>query len=218
MQPHFLNFLIYLDTGNLSKGYDSSMIIKIDDVVLAGKSVILEPLTHNHRGQLLDAALTLPKSPVTVLPMADTVDAYMDFAFSQKKADGALPLVMLEAGSRKVIGCSRYFALVAAERKVEIGYTWISKAYQRTIINTEAKYLMLEHAFEKLDFLRVEFCTDYLNFNSRRAIERIGGKLDGVMRYNKIMPDGRVRDTAIYSIIAPEWINIKKYLSHKLNN
>ena len=108
-----------------------------------------------------------------------------------------------------------YFNINEQNRRLEIGYTWYRSSVQRGPINTQAKRLLLTHAFETLNCVGVEFRTHFMNHQSRRAIERLGAKLDGILRSNRIMPDGSLRDTCVYSIIAPEWPTIRAHLDHK---
>jgi RimJ/RimL family protein N-acetyltransferase len=119
-------------------------------------------------------------------------------------------------GSR-VIGSTRYMNIDAANHRVEIGTTWIAKSWQRTFVNTHAKFLMLRHAFEVLGCNAVELRTHRLNDQSRAAIERLGAKLDGILRQHMIMPDGHIRDTAVYSIVRDEWLAVKAELERKMS-
>jgi len=115
-----------------------------------------------------------------------------------------------------VVGSTRYFNVDAVNRRLEIGHTWYAKRVQRTALNTEAKLLLLAHAFEKLNCIAVEFRTNFFNFASREAIARLGAKQDGVLRHHQVMPDGSLRDTVVFSIIAPEWPAVKKNLLWQL--
>ena len=124
-----------------------------------------------------------------------------------------LPFAIIENASGKSVGMTTYMNIDAANHRLEIGSTWYRKSAQRTGINTECKYLMLGHAFETLDCIAVEFRTHFINHQSRRAIERLGAKLDGVLRAHMVMPNGTIRDTCVYSIVASEWPTIKAHLS-----
>ena len=129
---------------------------------------------------------------------------------------GALPFVVREPATRDIVGSTRYFNVDAVHRRLEIGHTWYAKRVQRTALNTEAKLLLLTHAFEMLRCIAVEFRTSYLNFASREAIARLGAKQDGVLRHHQILPDGTLRDTVVFSIVAPEWPAVKKNLAWRL--
>jgi len=119
---------------------------------------------------------------------------------------------VIDTANGKAIGMTNYLNIDAANRRVEIGGTWYRASAQRTGVNTECKYLLLRHAFETLDCNAVEFRTHYINQRSRQAIERLGAKLDGILRAHMIMPNGTLRDTCVYSIIAPEWPTVKAHL------
>jgi len=127
-----------------------------------------------------------------------------------------LPFTVIERGSGRIVGMTTYMNIDAAGPRVEIGSTWYAKSVQRTALNTEAKLLLLGHAFETLNCLAVEFRTHFFNHASRRAIERLGAKLDGILRSHLRTPNGTIRDTCVYSIIAPEWPTVKAHLQRKL--
>jgi len=129
---------------------------------------------------------------------------------------GALPFVIREAPTDAIVGSTRYFNVDAVNRRLEIGHTWHAKRVQRTAVNTEAKLLLLTHAFEALDCIAVEFRTHFFNFASREAIARLGAKQDGVLRSHQLLPDGSLRDTVVFSIIAPEWPAAKRNLVWRL--
>ena len=141
---------------------------------------------------------------------------WLDTALSLQRKNEALPFVIVENFSGKIVGATRYCNIDAPSRRLEIGYTWYAKRVQRTAINTEAKLLLLRHAFEQLKCIAVEFRTDWLNTTSQRAIERLGAKRDGLLRNHKIMPDGRIRDTVVYSILNTEWFGVEQNLNYKL--
>jgi RimJ/RimL family protein N-acetyltransferase len=124
--------------------------------------------------------------------------------------------VIREIATGDVVGSTRYFNVDAANRRLEIGHTWYAKRVQRTAVNTECKLLLLTHAFEALGCIAVEFRTHFFNFASREAIARLGAKQDGILRNHQIMPDGTLRDTVVFSIIAPEWPTVKRHLEHRL--
>jgi RimJ/RimL family protein N-acetyltransferase len=127
-----------------------------------------------------------------------------------------LPFAVIDPRTAKAVGMTTYMNIDAPNRRVEIGSTWYRKSVQRTPVNTECKLLLLTHAFESLDCVCVEIRTHFFNHASRRAIERLGAKLDGVLRNNRILPSGNIGDTCVYSIIASEWSTVKMHLSWKL--
>lgn len=135
---------------------------------------------------------------------------------SLQRSGSMLPFVVIDARSGRAVGMTTYMDIDAANRRVEIGSTWYRKSVQRTAINTECKLLLLQHAFEALDCIAVEFRTHFFNHQSRRAIERLGAKLDGVLRNHRRASDGTLRDTCVYSIIAPEWPTVRSHLNHQL--
>ena len=127
-----------------------------------------------------------------------------------------LPFAVILNETGKAIGMTTYLNIEAAHRRVEIGGTWYRRSVQRTGLNTECKFLLLQHAFEQLDCIAVEFRTHFMNQQSRRAIERLGAKFDGILRAHMIMPNGTIRDTAVYSITAPEWPAAKANLTWQM--
>jgi RimJ/RimL family protein N-acetyltransferase len=143
--------------------------------------------------------------------------AYIEAALKLQSEGSALPFATVDKASRQAVGSTRFANIDRANRRVEIGWTWIGVRWQRTAVNTEAKYLMLRHAFETLGCIRVEFKTDALNEKSRRALLRIGARQEGVFRKHMLMPDGRVRDSVYFSIIDSEWPEIKTGLENKLS-
>ena len=129
---------------------------------------------------------------------------------------GALTFVIRDNASGDIVGSTRYFNVDATHRRLEIGHTWHARRAQRTAINTECKLLLLAHAFEVLDCIAVEFRTNFFNFQSRAAIARLGARQDGILRNHQILPDGTLRDTVVFSIIAAEWPAVKRHLAHQL--
>lgn len=191
----------------------------IKDITLEGQHVILEPLTQHHRDDLLKAASDgeLWTLWYTSIPGPDSVDDYLAQALDMKENMGALPfLIRDKAGSP--IGSSRYFNVDEKNQRLEIGYSFYAKSVQRTAVNTEAKLLLLTHAFETLGAIAVEFRTHWHNQASRAAIARLGAKQDGVLRNHQRMRDGTLRDTVVFSIIMSEWPAVKKGLQFKLNH
>ncbi len=129
-----------------------------------------------------------------------------------------MPFIIIHKPSNTIVGSTRYFNIDHQNNRLEIGHTWIAKSYRRTAVNTESKFLLLEYAFERLKCIAVEIRTDALNTISRKAIERLGAKEDGILRSHKIMRAGRIRNTVCYSIIQPEWSPVKDNLLQKMLN
>ena len=192
--------------------------MKLEPVTLEGRSVRLEPLTAAHHAALCEVGLDpeLWRLIPYRVSTADEMRDYIGSALEAQAAGTAIPFATVERASRRVIGSTRYMNIDAANRRVEIGATWISKPWQRTAINTEAKYLMLRHAFETLGCIRVELKTDALNQQSRQAILRIGAREEGTLRQHMVTWSGRLRDTVYYSILDSEWPGVKANLEPKL--
>jgi len=190
----------------------------LSPVVLEGRHVRLEPLTIAHVDDLrrVSADGELWKLWYTAVPAPDAVAAYVEAALAQQAAGTALPFVVRARASGEIVGCTRYAHAEAANRRLEIGYTWYAPAVQRSAVNTECKWLLLRHAFETLGCIRVEFLTHWLNQRSRAAIERLGAKQEGVLRNHRILPDGSWRDTVVFSIIESEWPAVNTHLAFKL--
>jgi RimJ/RimL family protein N-acetyltransferase len=187
-------------------------------VTLAGRQVTLEPLAAEH-ADALRAAVTdgaLSQLWVTGVPAPEGVDAWIAAALAMREREGALPFAVRERSSGAVVGSTRYFHVDAGNRRLEIGHTWYARRVQRTGLNTECKLLLLTHAFEVLDCIAVEFRTHFFNFASRAAIARLGAKQDGILRQHQIQPDGSLRDTVVFSIIASEWPAVKRHLRFEL--
>lgn len=193
-------------------------MIRLHPVVLEGHGVHLEPLTPRHRDALAAAAADgeLWRLWFTSAPAPDGVDAYIAEALAGQKAGHMLPWVVREASSGDVIGTSRYHDVVADADRVEIGYTWYAKRWQRTHVNTACKLLLLGHAFDTVGCAVVGLRTDNFNFTSQRAIEALGAKRDGVIRHHRRRPDGSIRDTVMYSILAGEWPDVRRHLELRL--
>ena len=192
--------------------------MQIDPVTLAGQHVRLEPLTAAHADALVAAAADgeLWNSTVTLIPSHANVDEYIDAALKGQASGRELPFVIINQSTGKMVGTTRFYDIEPHDRRVAIGYTWLSRSAQRTAINTEAKLLLLTHAFESWHCIRVELITDFLNEQSRAAILRLGAKEEGVLRSHMIMPGGRVRDSVCFSIIDKEWPEVKDRLLDKL--
>ncbi|MCC8391549.1 GNAT family N-acetyltransferase [Paraburkholderia sp. MMS20-SJTR3] len=209
---------------------------------LSGTSVELQPLREEHAPALVEAAADgqLWDMKLTVVPGAATIDAYIAGALAGRAAGTVMPFVIVRrargvggvsgdasgnasgsalddaAATDRIVGSTRFWKIDRANRKLEIGHTWLAASAQRSAVNTEAKYLLLRHAFEVLHCVRVQFTTDELNDRSRAAILRIGAKQEGVVRHERIMPDGRKRNSVRFSIIDDEWPSVKAMLEAKL--
>lgn len=178
-----------------------------DTPTLSGQLVELRPLGSVGAEQLLAAAADgeLWNLKVTNVPGPDTVGAYLAKAFEGERAGTVMPFAIVHRETGRVVGSTRFWKIDRANRKLEIGHTWLGASMQRSGANTECKYLLLVHAFEVLGCVRVQFTTDVLNEKSRAAILRIGATQEGIVRHERIMPDGRKRDSVRFSIIDDEW-------------
>jgi RimJ/RimL family protein N-acetyltransferase len=185
---------------------------------LMGKLVELRPLQQDHAALLLQAAADgqLWNMKITVVPGPQTVDSYVATALQGRGAGTVMPFVIVRRDTGETVGSTRFWKIDRANRKMEIGHTWLSESVQRSGINTEAKYLLLTHAFEVMEAVRVQFTTDELNEKSRAAILRIGAKQEGIVRHERIMPDGRKRNSVRFSIIDSEWADVKAMLQQKM--
>src|SRR5437773_3765986 len=168
-------------------------------VTLEGRHVRLEPLVPAHADALVAAARDgeMWNTTVTIIPDAAGVNNYIQAALTGQSAGKELPFVIISRSSNAVVGTTRFYDISAPDRKAAIGYTWLSQSAQRTAINTEAKLLLLTHAFEVWNCVRVELITDVLNEQSRAAILRLGAKQEGILRRHLILPSGRRRDAAV---------------------
>lgn len=166
-------------------------------------------------GAILDGELW--RLHVTLVPHPADIDVFMENADQLEARGEGMAFATIDKSTRRIAGSTRFMNADTANRRIEIGYTFLGKTWQKTAINTEAKLLMLAHAFETLHLNRVELLTDYLNQASRQAILRLGAKEEGILRNHMVMPDGRVRDSVMYSIIKTEWPGIKRHLLFKLN-
>jgi len=192
----------------------------IEPVTLTGSTVILEPLSLEHADDIGKAVKDgeLWKLWFTNIPSPEKVEEYIKTALHQRENAGWMPFVVREKISNKIIGSTRYCNVDEANQRLEIGYTFYAKNYQRSAVNTESKYLLLSHAFEKLDAIAVELRTHWHNHKSRAAIARLGAKQDGVLRNHTKSTDGVIRDTVVFSIINSEWPAVKRSLEFKLND
>jgi len=189
-------------------------------VSLIGQKIRLRPLTEQDADALLLAASDgeLWNMQLTNIPSPDTVAQYINIAITGRNAGTVLPFVIEEIASGKPIGSTRLWKIDTQNRKLEIGHTWLSVSWQRTYANTEAKLLLLTHAFEVMNCVRVQFTTDELNEKSRNAILRLGAKQEGIVRHERIMPNGRKRNSVRFSIIDEEWPEVRGNLHSKLQS
>jgi RimJ/RimL family protein N-acetyltransferase len=187
-------------------------------ITLTGTTVELQPLQREHSVALLQAAADgeLWNLKVTNVPGPDTVDTYIDTALAGREAGTVIPFTIVCRDTGQVVGSTRFWKVDRVNRKLEIGHTWLAQSTQKTGINTEAKLLLLTYAFEVLDCVRVQFTTDELNEKSRAAILRLGAVQEGIVRHERIMPDGRKRNSVRFSIIDSEWPQVKAHLQAKL--
>lgn len=194
-------------------------LVRLEPVVLQGRHVRLVPMTLDHVPALWEAASDPELWRLTVSRMDGEGDMrrYVQAALDGQARGTALPFVTLDAAGERVIGSTRFGSIEAAHRRVEIGWTWIAAPWQRTAVNTEAKYLMLRHAFEALGCIRVELKTDVLNQRSRRAILRIGAREEGILRKHAITDAGRIRDTVYFGIVDDDWPLVKARLESMLH-
>ncbi|RQT16994.1 GNAT family N-acetyltransferase [Burkholderia contaminans] len=192
--------------------------VSLEPPILTGERVELRPLDSSDRQALLDAAADgqLWNLKVTVVPGPETIDTYLDTALQGRATGTVMPFAIVDRASGRVIGSTRFWKIDRKNRKLEIGHTWLSESAQRTRANTEAKWLLLGYAFDVLHCVRVQFTTDELNEKSRAAILRLGAKQEGIVRHERIMPDGRKRNSVRFSIIDDEWPEVRARLLEKL--
>ncbi|MBU6469719.1 MAG: GNAT family N-acetyltransferase [Gammaproteobacteria bacterium] len=188
--------------------------------VLEGNHVQLEPLSMNHLDALCAVGLEpeLWRWTPNQVCDRDEMRAYVEAALEDERRGQSQPFATVLKQSGQAVGSTRYLNMDMKNRRVEIGATWVGKPWQRTPVNTEAKYLMLRHAFEILDCVRVELKTDALNECSRRAVLRLGAKKEGTLRRHVLTYTGRMRDTVYFSILNGEWPSVKARLQEKLNS
>ncbi|GMO10992.1 MULTISPECIES: GNAT family N-acetyltransferase [Bradyrhizobium] len=190
-----------------------------DPVTLRGQHARLEPLSQQHLDGLVTAVKDgeLSKLWYTAIPLPDNMAKEIDRRLGLQAAGSMLPFTVFDAGGN-IVGMTTYMNIDAANRRVEIGSTWYGKSAQRGPLNTQCKLLLLRHAFETLNCIAVEFRTHFFNHQSRRAIERLGAKQDGILRSHQVAPNGSLRDTVVYSITAAEWPTVRTHLEFQLND
>jgi RimJ/RimL family protein N-acetyltransferase len=189
----------------------------LEPVTLSGRHVELVPLSQGHRDALAEAVGDgeLWRLWYTSVPSPEGMAAEIDRRLGLQTAGYMLPFTVVQGPGGRPVGMTTYMNIDTAGLRVEIGSTWYAARVQRTLLNTEAKLLLLAHAFDRLGCLAVEFRTHFMNHASRRAIERLGAKLDGVLRHHQ-RSDGTLRDTCVYSVTAPEWPAVRSHLSWQL--
>ena len=189
-----------------------------ESCTLTGQFVSLVPLSMNHHDDLLAAVNDgeLYRLWYTAIPAPEKIEAEIERRLGLRNAGSMLPFAVIEPSTGRAVGMTSYMNIDAVNKRVEIGSTWYRKSVQRSALNTECKLLLLQYAFEMLQCIAVELRTHFMNIQSRRAIERLGAKLDGVLRAHMVMPNGTLRDTAVYSITAAEWPAVKTNLLWQL--
>ena len=191
----------------------------IEPVMLLGQHVILKPLDESHHLELSEAVQDgeLWKLWYTFIPSPENMLTEIQRRLELQQQGQMLPFTVFERQSGKLLGMTSFMHIEAAHRRLEIGSTWYRQSAQRRAVNTEAKQLLLNHAFEVLNCIAVEFRTSSFNFKSRAAIERLGAKLDGILRSHQIVKDDILRDTYVYSILRSEWSAVRQNLVFKLH-
>lgn len=188
-------------------------------VTLSDRGITLRPLTLDDEAGLKTAAADgeLWQIRVTSVPEPEATRRYIEDALAMREAGNRFAFAVTLTETGQVIGCTSYHDIVPAVKRVEIGWTWYARSYQRTHINTTAKLLLLQHAFDTLGCHVVGWRTDNYNFASQRAIERLGAKKDGVIRGHALRRDGTIRDTVMYSLRSGEWPDVRAHLLHQLD-
>lgn len=191
----------------------------LQPVTLHASRATLEPLARRHSDDLVEATKDgeLWRLWYTTVPSPESMGADIDRRLALQANGAMLPFAVIDNTTARAVGMTTYMNVDVVNRRVEIGSTWYRKAVQRTEINTQCKLMLLTHAFETLGCIAVEFRTHFFNQQSRRGIERLGAKLDGILRNHQVMPKGTLRDTCVYSVIAGEWPTVKAHLAFQLN-
>lgn len=190
----------------------------LQPVTLSGQHVELKPLQKSHEEGLIAAVNdgNLWELWYTSIPRPEGMAGEIERRLKLQDEGKMLPFTVFDKAKNQIVGMTTYMNVDLKGPRVEIGSTWYARSVQRSPLNTEAKLLLLTHAFEQLNCLAVEFRTHFINQQSRRAIERLGAKLDGILRSHQCMPDGSLRDTCVYSIVAAEWPTVRNHLRYKL--
>ncbi len=194
------------------------MAIWPEEFTVKGKHVLVTPLRMDHESDLIEAAADgeLHRLWYTSIPTPEGVGAEINRRLSLRETGSMLPFAIIDKASGRAVGMTTYMNIDADNKRVEIGSTWYRKSVQRGPLNTECKFLLLQHAFEHLECIAVEFRTHFVNHQSRSGIERLGAKLDGILRSHMVSENGTLRDTAVYSIIACEWPTVKAHLTWQM--
>jgi N-acetyltransferase len=192
--------------------------LRVEPVVLEGTHVRLEPLSLSHLDGLCEVGIVeeLWRWIPTQVTTPEQMKAYVELALTERANGVSMPFAQIERKTGQVIGSTRYMNIEKTHRRLEIGSTWVAPPWQRSAINTEAKYLLFRHAFDDLGCMRVELKTDSLNEKSRNAILRIGAKQEGIFRNHMITSTGRIRHTVYFSVIDSEWTGVKAELERRL--
>jgi RimJ/RimL family protein N-acetyltransferase len=190
----------------------------LEPTTLRGTYATLVPLSHEHHDGLVEALGDgqLWKLWYTTIPSPDQLPEEIERRLAMQRDGSCLPFTVISAATGTVVGRTNYLNVDAVNRRLEIGGTWYRSSLQRTAINTQCKLLLLSHAFETLDCIAVEFRTHFCNHQSRRGIERLGAKLDGILRSHQAGPNGLLRDTCVYSVIACEWPTVRQHLTWRI--
>jgi RimJ/RimL family protein N-acetyltransferase len=190
----------------------------LEPITLHNPGAMLEPLSQTHLAALIDSVQDgeLWNLWYTSIPPPDQMAAEIDRRLALQSQGSMLPFAVIDPATGRAVGMTTYMHVDAVHRRVEIGSTWYRAAVQRTPLNTHCKRLLLGHAFDSLDCIAVEFRTHFFNHRSRRAIERLGAKLDGVLRHHQRTANGALRDTCVYSIVASEWPAVRSHLEWHL--
>jgi RimJ/RimL family protein N-acetyltransferase len=207
-----------LNSQGLRERYAPDMTPFTAPITLRGRHACLEPLSATHHDDLVEATRDgeVWKLWYTAVPSPEGMRAEIERRLELQQAGSMLPWTVRSLATGKIVGMTTYMNIDAQYRRVEIGSTWYAKSAQRTPLNTECKLMLLTHAFENLACIAVEFRTGYFNHASRRAIERLGAKQDGILRSHQLYADGSLRDTVVFSIVAAEWPAVKQHLEFKL--
>jgi len=191
-----------------------------DSVSLHGQHVSLVPLAHSHHDDLAEGLQDgeLWALWYTLVPTPDRLRAEIDRRLELQRQGSMIPFAVIEKSTGQAVGMTTFMHIDALNRRLEIGSTWYRKRVQRSALNTECKLLLLTHAFDVLSCIAVEFRTHFFNQQSRAAIERLGAKMDGILRQHQFAPNGTLRDTCVYSILDREWPAVKAHLTHRLRS
>ncbi len=191
-------------------------LMNFQPIILTGRTIRLEPLTKDHAPDLFETADESCFRFHGMKPREWSAEGFRQYVQDAYAFPGRIPYAIIHSETGRAIGSSSYFEVRPSNRGVEIGWTWISPPHRRTTINPESKFLMMAHAFEDQGAMRVQFKCDARNAQSRRALEKLGCTLEGVLRRHAVMPDGFIRDNCIYSVIDSEWPMVKRGLEARI--